>query len=67
MGWFTGLIKPYMAAALTGLEADYQLHQIRFLLAFIMITIGTFTLNLSLIHISEPTRQAEWGMSGCLL
>jgi uncharacterized membrane protein YhdT len=45
MGWFTGLIKPYMAAALTGLEADYQLHQIRFLLAFIMITIGTITLN----------------------
>ena len=45
MGWFTGLIKPYMAAALTGLEADYQLHQIRFLLAFIMITIGTVTLN----------------------
>ena len=31
MGWFTGLLKPYMASAVTGLEADYQLHQIRIL------------------------------------
>jgi hypothetical protein len=27
MGWFTGLIKPFMAASASGLEADYQLHQ----------------------------------------
>ena len=45
MGWFTGLLKPYMASAVTGLEEDYQLHQVRFLLAFIMITIGTVALN----------------------
>jgi len=45
MGWFTGLIKPHMATAVTGLEADYQLHQIRFLLAFIIITIGNVALN----------------------
>lgn len=23
MGWFSGLIKPYMAAGVTGLDADY--------------------------------------------
>ena len=45
MGWFSGLMKPYMAFAITGLEADYQLHQIRFLLAFIMTTIGVIALN----------------------
>ena len=45
MGWFSGLIKPYMAFAITGLEADYDLHQIRFLLAFIMTTIGVIALN----------------------
>ena len=33
-------------------EADYQLHQIRFLLAFIMITIGTLALN-SGWHVEE--------------
>ena len=45
MGWFSGLIKPYMAASVTGLDADYQLHQIRFLLAFGMLAVGTATLN----------------------
>ena len=35
-----------------GLEADYQLHQVRFLLAFIMITIGTVALNYDW-HIDE--------------
>ena len=45
MGWFSGAIKPYMAASVTGLDADYQLHQIRFLLAFIMLAIGTVALN----------------------
>ena len=45
MGWFTRLIKPLMAASATGLEADYQLHQIRFLLAFIMLAVGTVALN----------------------
>jgi predicted ferric reductase len=45
MGWFTGLIKPFMAASASGLEADYQLHQIRFLLAFIMLAVGTVALN----------------------
>ena len=45
MGWFSGVIKPYMAASVTGLDADYQLHQIRFLLAFIMLAVGTVALN----------------------
>ena len=45
MGWFSGLIKPYMAASATGLDADYQLHQIRFLLAFGMLAVGTAALN----------------------
>ena len=45
MGWFSGAIKPYMAAGVTGLDADYQLHQIRFLLAFIMLAVGTVALN----------------------
>lgn len=45
MGWFTGQLKPYMAAAVPGLDADYQLHQVRFSLAFIMITIGTVALH----------------------
>ena len=37
-GMVYGLLKPYMASAVTGLEADYQLHQVHFLLAFFMIT-----------------------------
>lgn len=45
MGWFSGLIKPYMAASVTGLDADYQLHQVRFLLAFGMLAVGTAALN----------------------
>ena len=45
MGWFSGLIKPYMAAGVTGLDADYQLHQVRFLLAFGMLAMGTAALN----------------------
>ncbi len=59
MGWFTGLIKPYMSAAVTGLEADYQLHQIRFLLAFIMITIGTVALNYDW-HVEETFTTMAW-------
>ena len=45
MGWFSGLLKPYMAAAVTGEAADYQLHQVRFLIAFILVTIGTISIN----------------------
>ena len=45
MGWFTGLIKPFMAAGTSGLEADYQLHQVRFLLAFIMLAVGTVAIH----------------------
>ena len=29
MGWFSGLLEPYMAAAVTGEAADYQIHQVR--------------------------------------
>ena len=59
MGWFTGLLKPYMASAVTGLEADYQLHQVRFLLAFIMITIGTVALNYDW-HVDETITTMAW-------
>lgn len=45
MGWFSGLLKPYMAAAVTGEAADYQLHQVRFLIAFFLIAIGTIAIN----------------------
>ena len=59
MGWFTGLLKPYMASAVTGLEADYQLHQVRFLLAFFMITIGTIALNFDW-HVEETFTTMAW-------
>ena len=59
MGWFTGLIKPYMSAAVTGLEADYQLHQVRFLLAFILITVGTVALNFDW-HVEETFTTMTW-------
>ena len=45
MGWFSGLLEPYMAAAVTGEVADYQIHQVRFLIAFVLITIGTIAIN----------------------
>lgn len=45
MAWFSGLLEPYMAAAVTGEAADYQLHQVRFLIAFILITVGTIAIN----------------------
>jgi len=45
MGWFSGLLKPYMAAAVTDEAADYQLHQVRFLIAFVVLTIGTIAIN----------------------
>ena len=45
MGWFSGLLKPYMAAGVTGEAADYQIHQVRFLIAFVLITIGTIAIN----------------------
>ena len=59
MGWFTGLLKPYMASAVTGLEADYQLHQARFLLAFILITVGTVALNFDW-HVEEVFTTIAW-------
>ena len=59
MGWFTGLLKPYMASAVTGLEADYQLHQVRFLLAFIPITVGTVALNFDW-HVGEVFTTIAW-------
>ena len=59
VGWFTGLLKPYPAAAVTGLEADYQLHQIRFLLAFVMITPETVALNFDW-HVEETFTSIAW-------
>ena len=58
-GWFTGLLKPYHAAAVTGLEADYPLHQIHFLLAFVMITSGTIALNFDW-HVEETFTSIAW-------
>ena len=45
MGCFTGLLKPYMTSKVSGLEADYQLHQIGFLLALVMTTVVAGALN----------------------
>ena len=45
MGWLTGLIKPYVTTSVTGLDVDYELHRIRFLLAFMMLAVGTASLN----------------------
>lgn len=59
MGWFTGLLKPYMASAVTGLDADYQLHQLRFLLAFILIVIGTVALNFDR-YVEEVFTTTAW-------
>ena len=59
MGWLTGLLKPYHTAAVTGLEADYQLHQIHFLLAFVMITSGMIALNFDW-HVEETFTSIAW-------
>ena len=59
MGWFSGLIKPYMAASATGLDADYQLHQIRFLLAFGMLAVGTAALNYN-YYVRETFTVCAW-------
>ncbi len=45
MGWFSGLLEPYMASAVTGETADHQIHQIRFLIAFLLMTIGMIAIN----------------------
>ena len=59
MGWFKGLLKLCHVAAVTGLEADYQLHQIRFLLTLIMITSGTIALNFDW-HVEEIFTSIAW-------
>lgn len=45
MGWFSGLLQPYMAAGVTGENADYQIHQIRFLIGFLMLIVGSIAIN----------------------
>jgi hypothetical protein len=45
MGWFSGALLPMMASSFTNLEADYQLHQLRFLIGFLMIAGGTIAIN----------------------
>ena len=45
MGWFSGALVPMMASSFTNLEADYQLHQLRFLIGFLMIAAGTVAIN----------------------
>lgn len=45
IAYFVGLIDPFMPAAARGLVVDNQLHQVRFLLAFMMVTVGTTALS----------------------
>ena len=45
IAYFVGLIDPFMPAAATGLVVDNQLHQVRFLLAFVMVAVGTTALS----------------------
>jgi len=45
MGWFSGALLPMMASSFTNLDADYQLHQLRFLIGFLMIAGGTIAIN----------------------
>ena len=45
MGWFSGLLQPYMAAGVTGENADYQIHQVRFLIGFLMLIVGSIAIN----------------------
>lgn len=70
MGWFSGLLKPYMAAGVTGLAADYQLNQVRFLIAFFFVTIGTIAINfnwqLERVFIVMAWVQAYFILSGVI-
>ena len=45
IAYFFGLIDPFLPAAATGLVVDNQLHQVRFLLAFVMVAVGTTALS----------------------
>ena len=45
MGWFSGALVPMMASSFSNLEADYQLHQLRFLIGLLMIAAGTTAIN----------------------
>jgi hypothetical protein len=45
MGWFSGALLPMMASSFTNLDADYQLHQLRFLIGLLMIAGGTIAIN----------------------
>lgn len=45
MGWFSGALLPMMASSFTNLDADYQLHQLRFLIGLLLIAGGTIAIN----------------------
>lgn len=45
MAWFSGFLQPYMAAGVTGEAADYKMHQVRFLMAFVLTAVGVIALN----------------------
>ena len=45
MGWFSGALLPMMASSFTNLDADYQLHQLRFLIGFLMVAGGTIAIT----------------------
>lgn len=45
MAWFSGFLQPYMAAGVTGEAADYKMHQVRFLMAFVLTAVGVIAVN----------------------
>jgi len=45
MAWFSGFLQPYMAAGVTGEAADYKIHQVRFLMAFVLTAVGVIAVN----------------------
>lgn len=45
MAWFSGFLQPYMAAGVTGEAADYKIHQVRFLMAFLLTAVGVIAVN----------------------
>ena len=58
-GLVYGFAQALHGSAVTGLEADYQLHQVRFLVAFILITVGTVALNFDW-HVEKTFVTMAW-------
>jgi len=45
IAWFSGFLQPYMAVGVTGQAADYKIHQVRFLMAFVLTAVGVIAVN----------------------